>query len=238
MLVIPALIFEGTLLGALCYALLRVRRIRAEDLQFHARIGAVPVRRISESPATGVIRIAGRASGLGGSAIAAPFSGTRALWAQASLRTGAGRVVRAWTETVETIVVDDGSGRVLHLCPTGATFRMRAETIHEKDSVTRVADYLKRQGWRVPRKHNYNFPYEAVLVPGETINVIGTVAALGGNSTDGGIIRISATDGELVVFDSDAEMGRPAERSQQIGCATVGILASILAIIITLLLAR
>lgn len=215
------------------YALGRARLARVEALRVQQILEETPPTRIADAPGAGRIHITGRVTGKGGSVVTAPFTGGDAVWARASLHTNVGQIVKEWIESVDTLVIDDGSGRVVHVRPRGANLRLPSVNLGGAGHGDRIAAYLDGRGWKQGEDTTY-FEYESALRPGETISAIGTARAPeGAYRENGAAISLAADDGELLLFDAEEEMKSPEQQRSNAGCATFGILFFALAMLVT-----
>ncbi|MFS8067529.1 MAG: hypothetical protein ACMG6S_14295, partial [Byssovorax sp.] len=169
MITIAILMILASFLGMCIYALGRARLGRAEALRVQQILEETAPTRIADAPAAGRIHVTGRVTGKGGAVVTAPFTGGDAVWARASLRTNIGQVVKEWIESVDTVVIDDGSGRVVHVRPGGANLRLPRVNLGGAGHEDRIKAYLHEHGWTQGEDTTY-FEYESALRPGETIS--------------------------------------------------------------------
>lgn len=227
------LILFITFLGWSIYGLVHAKRSLAEAERVRARMDDAVWTRIHDAPATGRIVVSGEAGSSGAALVEAPFTGGDALWARARLQTNVGSVVREWTESVDEIVIDDGSGRVARVSASDVRVRLPERSVGAGNS-ERIARYLTRQGW-TDNSESSQFEYESVLRPGDTVSVMGRVAAPNAGYRDSdGALRFATSD-EILLFDSAAEPSAPAEARRKVGCAIFGIVVFALAIAVTIL---
>lgn len=233
MITLAVLMILGSFLGMCVYALGRARLGRAEALRVQQILEEIAPTRIADAPAAGKIHVTGRVTGKGGAVVTAPFTGGDAVWARASLHTNIGQVVKEWIESVDTLVIDDGTGRVVHVRPRGANLRLPRVNLGGAGHEERIAAYLDGRGWK-KGEDDTHFEYESALRPGETISAIGTARAPeGAYRESGAAISLSADDGELLLFDADEEMKNPEQQRSNAGCATFGIVFFALAMLVT-----
>lgn len=232
MITLAVLMILGSFLGMCVYALGRARSARAEALRVQRILEEVAPARIADAKMAGRIHITGRVAGKDGAVVTAPFTGGDAVWARASLHTNVGQIVKEWIESVDTLVIDDGSGRVAHVRPRGANLRLPRVNLGGAGHGERIAAYLDGRGW--DRGDDTYFACESALRPGETISAIGTArASEGAYRENGATVSLSADEGELLLFDADEEMKNPEQQRSNAGCATFGIIFFALAMVIT-----
>ncbi|MBI5536999.1 MAG: hypothetical protein HY898_30035 [Deltaproteobacteria bacterium] len=236
MITLFILLILATFLGMCVYALFRARKTQADAMQFQTLLGEVRLTRIADTPADGRVHLSGRVTGKGGATVSAPFTGDDAVWARATLQSNIGQVAKEWIESVATIVVDDGSGKVVHLQPLEAKVRLPEVCVSGAGHADRIAAYLAAQEWK-PGPDTTYFEYESALRPGDTISVLGTVRGRGAAYRESAAtLELSAEDGELVIFDADEEKKLPEASRRNAGCAMYGIAFFAIAMIVTAIL--
>jgi hypothetical protein len=219
-------------LGWSIYGLVHSRRRLAEAQRVAHELSVARWTSIRDAPASGRVVISGTASAAEGAHVSAPFSGGDALWARAWLQTNVGDVVQEWVERVDTIVIDDRSGRVAKVDLDAVRVRLAEHGVSGGDDRERIAAYLTNQGRA--RGESGNFAYESVLRPSDVVSVMGSVAAadVGYRQSDDAL-RFSGED-EILVFDSALEPSAPDTAWGLVGCAIFGIVLFSLGILVTL----
>lgn len=211
-----------TFAGLCVYALVRARAALAEARRIGELTAAATQTRIRDVPAEGRVILSGRVAGAGGAVVQAPFSGEPALWARAVAQSNVGAVIDEWVVNVDSIVLDDGSGRVANVELGGANVRLETHSATGSETQRRIADFFESIG-RAPGSGEFH--YEAVLRPGETVSVLGTIPSAGGGYRDNAAaVALSSRAGELIVYDEARESADPALRQRYIRMATFGIL--------------
>jgi hypothetical protein len=218
------------------FAIVKQRRTLAEEQRIQRLLAEAPSTRIADAPSSGRVRISGQATSADGSIRTAPFTGDAALWSSAELHTNVGSVVEQWPAAVPELVIDDGSGRVARVPTRDAEFRIPAKSAASSDNRARIAAFLASQDYQQSPQSTY-FEYEAVLRPGDYVDVVGTVSEPDGGyraSGAGPIVVVGDSDG-LFVVDSAWEASNPERIQRGISCAIAGAVVSAAALLITVL---
>lgn len=228
----------GTFLGMSVHFLVGARRGLAEALRVQKIVSETTTTRVADAPTAGRIHITGRATGLGGEVVRAPFTGVDALWAHVSVRSNIGQISEEWTVAVDELEIDDGSGRLARVRLEGATVRVPDVSVQGEGHDARIAAYLREQGRASDDGESSGFAYQATLVPGQVLSVIGAAQPReGAYRESGAALSISADAGELLLFDPASERARLEAERGMAGCSTFGIVVLTVAMIVTALLA-
>jgi type II secretory pathway pseudopilin PulG len=227
----------GALLGLSFTGLSRARKEQAEVLRVQRLMAAIPTTRIADVPETGRIHVVGRATGEGGATVTAPGSGREAIWVRTMLPPVPDWARPSRVDFVGNIVIDDGSGRVLHVNPRGAGFRLPWSSSLPAADFDRVTPARRHRGWQ-PVGVAESFEGEMRLAPGETVDVIGTLADPEGPYRKSvTTLCLEAIDGEILVINAEGEKKSLEKQREAAGCATAGIVVFAAALLITAVVA-
>jgi hypothetical protein len=218
------------------YARVRSRKALAEDLRIERLTRESSVTTIRDAPARGRILVRGKVRGAGGARVTAPFTGDDALWARAVLQTNVGGVIKEWIESVEELLVDDDSGRTARVRVRGAMMRFDTQSVSGGAYSDNIASYLASHGF-TPSTQTAAFEYQALLVPGDFVNVLATVVERDADyRSNADTLSLSADDGELIVFNPSTESGEAEKHRRYIGCAGYGIAVGVIGTVLMLYL--
>ncbi len=179
------------------------RSSRRTVLGFDAKLKAARWTRISDAGPGARVVIAGRVVDGGGQSITAPFSGDAAVWARARAQSNVGTEIDSWVRRVEEITIDDGSGCTARVPLDGAVVKLDGGPFTDSKKVSEYFDRIERS------PGSGEFHYEAVLRVGDSVSVLGTVAAVDTYRTNAKLVTLHAGDDDLALFDRSTQAWKP-----------------------------
>jgi hypothetical protein len=219
--------FFGAFFGMCVYAIAVNRAALRDHRRLQKLISEARRTRIADAPMEQPIILTGRARGKDDAVVATPFTGVDALWARARVQTNIGQVVHELVESVDAIVIDDGSGCAIVRLAGADVRRSDASVQGHRDRITGV---LSARGM----SDAGNFTYEAVLSPGDNVSVLGRAGSTSGYRESAKALELG---GDVTIFDPLLVGVEHKLRQRYIGCATYGAIAFGLATLLATVLA-